>query len=309
MSVSVVMATYNGEKYIVEQLDSICSQLSTGDEVVICDDCSTDSTLDIVKAYAKNNSLQPQFRILKNETNLGFANNFKKVMDLANNDYIFFADQDDIWSQDKIAQMLEVMDKHPECEVLCCDYEPFFMKRGDKAPKAVLKGMRDDGEIEQVSFQSSNIYIGRLGCCMCITKNFRDSISKFWFDKWAQDDRCWRLALCDNGLFIYHKLLVKHRIHDKNTATYGNYHNLNKRVSLFEHMYKASKQMEDRLTDKSKEWKIAHAHSQMMKYRIHLLQKRKLRKSLMALRYIAYYQKKSSFLLELYLIKKGKMHN
>lgn len=306
MSVSVVMATYNGEKYIVEQLESICSQLRAGDEVLICDDCSTDHTVDILKDYVKGSSCHAYFRIVENEINLGFANNFKKVMDLANNDYIFFADQDDIWSQDKIEKMLEVMEMHPECEVLCCDYEPFFMNQGDEAPKGALNGMKDDGSIEQVSFQSSNIYIGRLGCCMCITKKFRDSIADYWFEKWAQDDRCWRLALCDNGLFIYHRLFVKHRIHDSNTATYGKYHDINKRVSLFEQMYLASEQMEMRLEKMSKEWKIAHAHSQMMKYRIELLQSKNLFKSLKAVKYIAYYQKKTSFLLELYLIMKGK---
>ena len=69
MAISIVMATYNGEKYIVEQLESIVSQISLGDEIIICDDCSSDNTVKIVEAYINNKHLQDIISISVNEHN------------------------------------------------------------------------------------------------------------------------------------------------------------------------------------------------------------------------------------------------
>ena len=96
MKTSIVMATYNGAEYLYEQLDSIRDQSLKADEVIICDDCSKDNTVAMLKEYVEKNSLGDSWKIIENEENLGYANNFHKALMLAQGDYIFFSDQDDI---------------------------------------------------------------------------------------------------------------------------------------------------------------------------------------------------------------------
>lgn len=101
--VSVVMATYNGEKFIRKQLDSILQQTYPNIEIVVVDDCSIDQTIDIVRQYAYQH---PAIKLYVNETNLGYVKNFEKGMVLASGDYIAPSDQDDIWLPEKISVLI-----------------------------------------------------------------------------------------------------------------------------------------------------------------------------------------------------------
>ncbi len=102
--ISVCIATYNGEKYILQQLDSILSQLSEKDEVIVSDDNSTDSTLSLIEAY------DPRIKILKN-SNRGVISNFENALLGAKGDVIFLADQDDVWLPNKVKTCLEALKK------------------------------------------------------------------------------------------------------------------------------------------------------------------------------------------------------
>lgn len=98
--VSVVMTTYNGQKYLREQMDSLREQTMPIDEVIIMDDCSTDHTPDLVSAYIKEYDLKG-WNLVQNEQNQGWKKNFKSGFDLATGNYIFPCDQDDIWHKIK----------------------------------------------------------------------------------------------------------------------------------------------------------------------------------------------------------------
>ena len=100
--VSVCIATYNGEKYIKEQLDSILNQTYHNIEIIIQDDASTDNTIDIIKNY-KNQKIQ----LFQNPNNLGYIKNFETLIQRANGDYIALCDQDDIWVESKIEKLLQ----------------------------------------------------------------------------------------------------------------------------------------------------------------------------------------------------------
>lgn len=101
--ISVVMATYNGEAFLEEQLDSLLSQDHENFELIICDDGSTDSTRDILQRYAASDN---RIAVYLNETNLGANRNFEKGLSLAKGDFIAFADQDDVWRKDKLSTQL-----------------------------------------------------------------------------------------------------------------------------------------------------------------------------------------------------------
>ncbi len=100
MKISVVMCTYNGEKYIKEQLDSILNQTYKADEIIVCDDNSGDRTVEIANSILSGVSVD--YRIVVNEIQKGVADNFFNGLKLAIGDYVFTCDQDDIWFPDKI---------------------------------------------------------------------------------------------------------------------------------------------------------------------------------------------------------------
>lgn len=92
--ISIALATYNGTKYLREQLDSILAQSMDDFEVVACDDYSTDETLQILEEYANKD---PRFKVFSNKNNLGFKKNFERILSLCKGEFIAFCDQDDIW--------------------------------------------------------------------------------------------------------------------------------------------------------------------------------------------------------------------
>lgn len=108
------MATYNGAKYIGEQIDSILAQTFKDYELVICDDCSTDGTWDILKEYAEKYTY---VRIFRNDKNLGYVKNFEKVISLCKGEYIALSDQDDIWLPNHIEVLKDAMTN--DCQIVC----------------------------------------------------------------------------------------------------------------------------------------------------------------------------------------------
>jgi glycosyltransferase involved in cell wall biosynthesis len=101
MSISVCMATYNGELYVGAQLRSILDQLGDEDEVIVIDDCSTDRTVDVVNGFA-----DPRILLRRNERNLGEVISFSRALEQATNEYVFLADQDDIWIPGRADRMI-----------------------------------------------------------------------------------------------------------------------------------------------------------------------------------------------------------
>ena len=105
-TVSVVMCTYNGAKYLREQLDSIISQTYPIYELIVQDDCSTDETVAIIKEYMEKYSF---IKLYVNEHNLGFNLNFKSVCMKATGDFVALSDQDDVWFPDKIQKQVNMI--------------------------------------------------------------------------------------------------------------------------------------------------------------------------------------------------------
>ena len=115
-SYSVALCSYNGEKYINQQIDSILSQTHKPSEIVVCDDGSTDRTPEILAEYQKQ---YPEiFRIYFNEINLRSVKNFEKAISLCSKDIIFLSDQDDIWAENKAEKIVSFLDNHPEIDAV-----------------------------------------------------------------------------------------------------------------------------------------------------------------------------------------------
>ncbi|NLP35105.1 MAG: glycosyltransferase family 2 protein [Clostridiales bacterium] len=112
--VSIVMTTYNGEKYIAEQIDSILASSFQDIEINIFDDGSRDGTVSILREYEKR--YLNKIHVYQNKENLGVTKNFLQAVGRTRSDYIMFCDQDDYWKPDKIAVTLKRM-RHMEAQV------------------------------------------------------------------------------------------------------------------------------------------------------------------------------------------------
>jgi glycosyltransferase involved in cell wall biosynthesis len=111
LSLSVALASYNGERYIREQLDSIARQTRLPDELIISDDASADATADIALGFAQNAPFPVRFQ--RNSERLGSTRNFESAIRACNGDIIFLCDQDDVWYPDKIAVIEERFNSAP----------------------------------------------------------------------------------------------------------------------------------------------------------------------------------------------------
>lgn len=104
---SVCMAVYNGADYLREQLDSILADLGPADEVVLVDDCSRDESMSVVAAYQDQ-----RIKVHQNLDNVGHVATFERALSLASGEYIFLADQDDVWPSGRTEAMLQRLETY-----------------------------------------------------------------------------------------------------------------------------------------------------------------------------------------------------
>jgi glycosyltransferase involved in cell wall biosynthesis len=119
LSFSVALCTYNGSRFLSEQLRSICSQSRPPDELVICDDRSSDNTVEIVKKFAVDAPFPVRLQV--NPDNLGSTKNFELAISRCSGDVIALSDQDDVWVKDKLAQMERVLLHSPSVGAVFSD--------------------------------------------------------------------------------------------------------------------------------------------------------------------------------------------
>lgn len=216
MAISVALCTYNGEKYIKEQLDSILNQTVKPDEIIICDDVSSDSTLQILDSYKER---YPQiFSIVKNEINLKSNKNFQQSVSLCTGDYIFCADQDDIWKKDKVEKTLAIFAENSAIEGVFSNAELI-----DDNGKVFL----NTSLWNQISFNEAiyprpiNLFdiINRkgsivTGATLCIKRQVKEFIFPFPASKDIYHDEWIALLLSYKNTLAYTtEKLIQYRIH------------------------------------------------------------------------------------------------
>ncbi|OWX98818.1 hypothetical protein B6V76_18570 [Thioclava sp. IC9] len=135
------MATYNGSGFLSEQLDSLAAQSRLPDELVVGDDGSTDSTLEIVENFRRNAPFP--VHIHRNEVNLGFAGNFLSTAQRCNGDWIAFCDQDDVWLPNKLSDAVTAIEVTPNCCMVLQNAwlsDKMLSARGRKFPDKISPG-------------------------------------------------------------------------------------------------------------------------------------------------------------------------
>ena len=218
MSSSVAMALYNGEKFLYKQLESIRLQTSAPDQVVFCDDGSTDGTVVLVQEYIQKHGLEDKWTLVINEENLGFAKNFFKAMSLCTGDLVFLADQDDIWKPDKIEKMTAVMNSHPEIDLLSCKFE--IIDGEDQMMHGLLAHkQKETFALKPVTNRDLLRGFYWLGMLMCVRRDYLQTLLPLAKDLPIAHD--WVLSYCaaDRERFYeYEYVGAYHRRHDNNAA-------------------------------------------------------------------------------------------
>lgn len=115
-SVSVVMAVYNGERFLRQQVGSVLSELLPGDELIIIDDASTDSSFVLLESFSS-----PALKIYSNSYNLGVTSSFERGLKIASHEFIFLCDQDDVWLPGKRAAFVAAFERDPRILVVVSD--------------------------------------------------------------------------------------------------------------------------------------------------------------------------------------------
>lgn len=222
--ISVALCTYNGALYIQEQLNSILSQSLPVNEIVICDDGSTDDTLQILKKIQKEHPSIISLHI--NDGHLGVAKNFEKALSLCNGDIVFLSDQDDIWYPNKVSTLVEILSRAPATPLA-------FSNAGliDSDGKLVS----DSIDVFTQAFPSKNqtmFNVGLamemtlsecfvLGSSMAIRHSFLEKTLPFkkeLSESFNHDDILLFYASLTNNIKYTKERLFNYRIHEKQTA-------------------------------------------------------------------------------------------
>lgn len=201
--ISVCMATYNGERYVAEQIRSILPQLEESDELIVSDDGSTDNTICIVQSFNDT-----RIKILHNKKN-GIIRNFENALCNALGDYIFLCDQDDVWLPDKVKETVSFLQKY-DCVVSDCKVtdenlhvitESFFKQR--RSGKGFWKNMYE------------NSY---LGCCMAFRRTVLDIVLPFPHQIAMHDIWIGLNVELHGSSFFLKKPLILYRRHGDNAS-------------------------------------------------------------------------------------------
>ena len=204
LTISVCVATYNGEKYIREQLDSILATLNDGDEIIVSDDGSSDRTMEILRAYEKDYPV----RVVKGPHD-GFSSNFGNAIAHAGGDIIVFSDQDDIWAEEKLRVIREAFQDEHLTTVLH-DMATF---RNDT--------LKDTGEIP-ITYHSgvmrNFIKSSYWGCCMAVRRDFVKRFHPFRPHCVGHDQLIGLMSEAYGKTTYIGRKLIWHRLHQTNTS-------------------------------------------------------------------------------------------
>ena len=152
--ISVALCTYNGEQFLKEQLDSIVQQTVLVDEIVICDDGSTDGTIQLIENYQKSCPITLHY--FQNKTNLGSTKNFEQCVKFCKGNYIFFADQDDLWKKEKVATIMSLFEQNKEWKAVFSNAQ-IINQAGQPTGKTSFEEIEFTDEL-QTKWRSGNAF-------------------------------------------------------------------------------------------------------------------------------------------------------
>lgn len=218
--IDVLLASYNGERYISEQIESVLAQTCGDFTLHICDDCSTDRTAELVRHYTKR--YPDKVKLTVNEKNSGSAgNNFFKLLNASSADYIMFCDQDDVWFKDKIERTLAKM---RQAEINFGESTPILVHTdltvADKDLKVIAPSMFKAQHLDTSRIAVNNLAVQNVvtGCTVMLNRTLADRLN---YIPSAVPVHDWWIALltaCCGRIVCLDEPTLYYRKHDTNVC-------------------------------------------------------------------------------------------
>lgn len=237
MQCCVAMSTYNGERFLSEQLASVCRQTHPVDEIVISDDGSSDRTLEIIEAYRKAN---PQIRwlVLTASENQGFRKSFRRAIMHCGGELIFLCDQDDIWMENKVERTLEIFEANPRILSLISDFRTIDASGQPLNPDAPTENLWVSDRVLHAPSMPAKISLSEMlgrnqgqGCAMALRRSLAQEyvgLEQNWTHDWIIN----LLAAMHGGLYYCSEQLIAYRLHGANVIGMAQGEHAQRRVSL-----------------------------------------------------------------------------
>ena len=204
--VSIIMPNYNSEKYVEETINSVLSQTYQNWELLFVDDCSTDKSLELVRAFNDE-----RIKIFQNETNSGAAASRNYALREAKGKWIAFLDSDDLWMPEKLSKQLEFMAEN-NYDFTCTHYSA---ENDDSGSSVVFAPKKDIYTYKEIL---KHCYIG----CLTVMYN-ADKLGKIEMPAEAvkrEDFACWlRILRSGTNVVCLHENLATYKIHTNSVST------------------------------------------------------------------------------------------
>lgn len=240
VNISVAMCTYNGALFLAQQLESMLIQTTQPDELIVCDDGSTDQTLEILNSFAKTAPFKVSV-FKNNQQPLGSTKNFEKAISLCSGEIIVLSDQDDVWMSNKISTLKRAIDDgaglvFSDATLVSANLEPLGYSLFDslnlnKAEKKLIKS----SQLAHVLLRHNII----TGATLAFSRRHLELIMPFP-KNWVHDAWLGFLVACVDNAQIIDSPLIKYRQHSNNqigALKVGYYKRLTKKLSCAEKLY------------------------------------------------------------------------
>ena len=234
MKISVALIVYNGAKYIRQQLDSILAQTHNVDEIIVCEDGSTDGTKEIIEEY--KNKHPNLFFIHYNNKNLGPTKNIEKAIQACMGDLILLADQDDYWEDNKVETIIKWFEANPTMNGVFTNGS-LMNSKGELDNKYSLWDVMSFPYKDIKNNNDLKLYINTVensvtGATLAIRNNLPFLKQPFPVIKYLVHDRWLAMNLAENNsLGILEEKLIRYRIHSEQTIG-GMTENIEKYIEL-----------------------------------------------------------------------------
>lgn len=206
--ISVCIATYNGERFIREQIDSILRQLSSDDEIIVSDDGSTDDTISII-----NSIDDKRIRVIEGPRTQSPTSNFECALKASKGDFIFMSDQDDVWKPNKVKICMEWLQRYDcvlsDAEVTDSSLNPLY-------PSLYAIMQVRQGRIYNTIWKN-----GYTGCCMAFRRNVLEASLPFPKDIPMHDIWIGNVAAYKYNVKFIPDTLIYFRRHEDTTSCNG----------------------------------------------------------------------------------------
>jgi glycosyltransferase involved in cell wall biosynthesis len=220
--ISVALCTYNGEPFLRQQLASIQQQTRLPDELVVCDDLSTDQTLKIVRQFA--NTVSFPVAIVQNTETLGSAKNFEKAIRLCAGDLIALSDQDDIWYPNRLERSLQEFTEHPEAGLVFSDAD-IIDDMSELAGPTLWKRLGFAGKHEGELLAGQYVLLAKHRFVTGATVMFRASLRDRFLPigtGWIHDEWIALIAAAFSDLRPIGQPLIRYRVHGSQQVGFRN---------------------------------------------------------------------------------------